>query len=119
MRQQADVDPAVMAVLGDASRRGARRQMSKRQRAQARRDARRERITLELDPSIVRMVKSIAGREGVSPAGVCNLLLADAIVRYVAREIEFDNTNTRPSRSPRFEWVVTIDGPAIEQKTGL
>lgn len=117
-RKRAMVDPAVLAVLGDGERRGKTRRMSARQRKQAARDAVRQRVTLEVDRAVMDMVRRVATREGVSPAGVCSLFLAEMLMRYADGEIDFAE-HTRPSRSPRYEWVVTIDGEAIQKKTGL
>lgn len=114
-RKKVRMDAAVAAVLGDADRRERRRRMTKTERRQAERDAERERVTLELDPRVVSMIRSIAEAEGCSPAGAVNLLLADAIGRYVDGIVEFHG-HRRASRSPRYKWVTLP--PGISQLSG-
>lgn len=107
-RHLVDMDAAVSAVLGDARRRERQRAMTPSQRRQASRDAARERVTLELDPALVTMVRDIAAHEGISPAGVVNRFLSAAIQGYVDDQIDFQAC-VRPSRSPRYEWVVELE----------
>ena len=92
--------------------------MNHAQRRQAKRDAVRQRVTLEIDRAVMEMVRRVAQREGISPAGVCSLFLAEMLQQYAARQIDFAD-HTRPSRSPRYEWVVVVDGDALQKKTGL
>ena len=107
-RQRVVVDPAVAAVLGDAEKRATRRTMTQRQRKQAVRDEKRKRVTWELEPRIVEMVERIARAEGVSPASATNLLVVEAVARYVDGALVFDGQR-RPSRSPRYEFVIELD----------
>jgi hypothetical protein len=104
-RRKVNMDPAVAAVMGDTKRRERRRGMTKAQKRQAERDAQRQRVTLELDPRIVAMVREIAEAEGCSPASVINLFVADALQRYVDGELVFVG-HRRPSEGPRYDWVV-------------
>jgi hypothetical protein len=105
------MDPAVAAVLGQGERRQRERRQTPAQRRQAARDAKRTRITLELDPRIVQLLREVAEVEGTSPAGAANLLLREGLRRYVEGGLEF-HKHRRPSRSPRYEWVVelSLDG---------
>lgn len=108
-RRRAVIDPAVLAVLGDADQRDARRQMTPAQRQKAERDAKRQRVTLELAPEIVEMVKMIAEFEECSPAGVINLFVMKAIEQYVNSEITLDGRR-RASQTHRWGWVVVLEG---------
>jgi hypothetical protein len=108
-RRHMQIDPAIEAIMGSAEQRARQRRMTPAERRQAKRDAQRERVTLELDPALMAMVRQIAEAEGISPAGVINLLLVPGIEKYAAGEIDFGE-NTRPSRSPRYEWVVELQG---------
>ena len=110
-RQKVVLDPAVAAIVGDGGKRQQARRRTKVQQSQAKRDAKRRRVTLELNPHVAQMLDAIAGEEGCSPAGVVNLLVCDAARRYVAGAVRF-NGNRRAARGPRYEWVVELDGAA-------
>ena len=65
-------------------------------------------VTLELNPDLVGLVRRVAEREGVSPAGVVNVLLLEGLERYGRRDLEIDGY-VRPSQGPRYDWVVELD----------
>jgi len=117
-RQRVQVDPAVAAVLQDADRRSQRREMSQKQRKQAQRDEKRVRMTLELDPRVARMIGAIAVAEEVSPAGATNLLIVEAVQRYVEGVLEFEGQR-QPSRSPRYVFMVELNGRVAELERQL
>ena len=108
-RQQVTLDPAVEAVLGEGRQRRQRRGMTVGQRKKAEQDARRKRVTLELKPQVVEMVRLIAEFEECSPAGIVDLFVAEAGQRYIEGEIIL-NGRRRASRSPRWGWVIVLDG---------
>jgi len=110
-RQGVVIDPAVAAIIQDGTRREGQRGMTRTQRRQAKRDAERQRVTYEVDPAVAAIVAGIAEREGCSPAGVVNLMVATAARGYVRGELEFCG-HRRESRSPRYEWVVELNGEA-------
>ena len=107
-RQKVIVDPAVDAILRDNNRRHQRRGMTQAQRAKADRDAKRQRVTLELAPEIVEMVKMIAEFEECSPAGVINLFVMKASEQYINNEITLDGRR-RESQTHRWGWVVVLE----------
>ena len=107
-RRQPGLDPAVLAVLGDADQRGTRRQMTPAQRKKADRNAKRQRVTFELAPEIVEMVKMIAEFEECSPAGVINLFVMKASEQYINDEITLDGRR-RASQTHRWGWVVVLE----------
>jgi hypothetical protein len=94
-RRSVALDPAVVAIVEGGQRRRRKRQ----------REMRRVRMTLELNPAIRNVIREVAKKEGVSPAGVVDLFVADALQRYRSGELEFGE-HTRPSRGPRYDWVV-------------
>ena len=108
-RQTVVLDPAVAAILGEGERRKRRRGQTKAQRARAERDGKRQRMTLELDPAVAEMIEAIATAEGCSPASVVNLLVTECVAQYVAGQVDFEESR-RPSRSPRYRWVVELNG---------
>jgi len=108
-RQKVRLDPAVDAVLGEGRQRRERRRMTPGQRKKAEQDAKRKRVTFELKPEVVEMVRLIAEFEECSPAGVVDLFVAEAAQQYVQGEIILDGRR-RPSRSPRWGWVIVLDG---------
>ena len=121
MRREVRLDPAVEAVLGDGARRGRRRRMTRREREQAERDSRRQRVTLELNPEVVGLVRRVAEYEGVSPAGVVNVLLLEGLGRYGRGELGIDEY-VRPSQGPRYDWVVEVEvgelGEVVDGRIG-
>jgi len=108
-RQQVVLDPAVMAALGDGKEQRRRREMTPAQRAKAQRDAKRQRVTFELDPQVVKMITQIAAAEQCSPAGVVNLLVTEGVRQYMAGSLVFDG-HRQVSGSPKWGWVVMIEG---------
>ncbi len=115
-RQQVTVPADVQAILGDARTRAQRRTMTKKQQRQADRDALRQRVTLELDPRVVEMIRQVARTEGCSPAGVVNLLALEGLRRYAEGAVEFYG-NKRPSEGHRYAWVITPAGvEAVQQE---
>ena len=108
-RQKVELDPAVAAILGDGKKRQRRRGQTRTQRVRAERDGKRQRMTLELDPAVAEMIETIATAEGCSPASVVNLMVTECVAQYVAGGVDFEE-NRRPSRSPRYRWVVELNG---------
>jgi len=114
-RQQVNVPADVQAILGDARTRVQRREMTGKQRRQADRDAQRQRVTLELDPRVVEMIRQVARAEECSPAGVVNLLALEGLRRYAEGAVEFYE-NKRPSEGHRYAWVIVPVGVEAMQK---
>lgn len=106
------LDPAVASLLSDAERRQKLRRLPRNEQKKARRDAARERTIYEIPVELKNAIEEIAGEEGLSPSSVVILLLADGIRRYRAKQISFHGLK-RPSRSPRYEWV--LDRGAAEK----
>lgn len=99
-RRLGQVDPAVLAIVSEGSSRQARRQ--KKQTV-----GQRSKVTLRIDPATRRIIEAVARNESTSQAGVVDLFVAEAVRRYIADEIQFDQ-HTRESRSPRQMWVVDV-----------
>jgi hypothetical protein len=106
-RREVDLDPAVAAILGDQRQRRKIRRASKKEAAELRRQAARHRVTLELDPVVVRVLRKVADAEGVSPAGACNWLLGNALVQYAEGTLDFSECK-RGSESHRWAFVVEL-----------
>lgn len=107
-----EIDPAVASILGDAGRKQRIRCLPRDEQRKARRDAARERTTYEVPVIIKDAVEEIAEREGLSPSSVVILFLADGIRRYRSGKVSFYGLK-KPSRSPRYEWVLAqnaVDG---------
>jgi hypothetical protein len=106
-RREVDLDPAVAAILGDQEQRRRIRHASKKDAAELRRQAARHRVTLELDPVVVRVLRKAADAEGVSPAAACNWLLGNALVQYAEGMLDFAECK-RGSESHRWAFVVEL-----------
>ncbi len=107
-RQTVNIDPAVAAILGESEQRAQRRAMTPAQRQRAQRQAQRKSVTYEMHADLVAIVREIAEAMAISPAAVVNRLLLDALQRYADGEVDFEDY-LRPSRSPRYQWVVEIN----------
>jgi hypothetical protein len=110
-RQRVELDPAVMAVLGDGERRARSRAMSQGQRRRARRDEARSKATYDLPEELIAAVAARAAREDCSVSGLAGLLMAHGLAALRRGEIDVDRY-LQPSRSPRFAWVVDV--PDVE-----
>ena len=107
-RQRVNLDPAMVAILEEGYQRQRNRRMTPVQRKKAARDAKRQRVTFELKPEIVEMIKLIAEFEECSPAGIVDLFVMEAVQEYIQGAIILDGRR-RASRSPRWGWVVVLD----------
>lgn len=121
-RRDPNLDPAVAAILGDQERKEKIRTAPKKEAAELRRQASRHRVTLELDPTVVKVLRTVAKAEGVSPAGACNWLLANALAQYAEGDLDFSECK-QGSESHRWAFVVELGELAgtLEQitQTGL
>ncbi len=99
-------DPAVMAAIEGGQGRG--RPGGPGRRRRRRRRARPGRVTLELDVRIKAIIQEVAQAEGISPAGLVNLFVGDALGRYRSGELEVAQ-HVRESRNTVFEFVVVLD----------
>lgn len=113
-----DIDPAVASILGDAERKQRIRRLPKSERKKARQDAARERTIFEVPVVIKEAIEEIARQEGLSPSSVVILFLADGIRRYLGRKVSFYGLK-KPSRSPRYEWVLAQNAVDSVLQSGL
>ena len=103
MRNGVTLDPAVAAVLGDGQRRARRRGMNAGERRRAAADAARSKMTLDLTPAVMRELRATAEREQCSASSLAAGLLEVGLEALGRGEMELE---MRPSRSPRFLWIV-------------
>lgn len=108
MRQNNDLDPAVAAILGESQFKQQLRRADPTTAAELKRQRARERITLELHPSVVQALRAVAEGLGISPASVCNWLLGHALLQYAAGDLDMSDA-LLPSNSPRWAAVMDMD----------
>jgi hypothetical protein len=109
-RRQEVLDPAVAALIANGERQQALRQMSKKERAEALRQAARTRVTYDIPEPVQEATGRIAAQEGISASAVVALLLADGLRRYGEGSISFTANGTkRSSRSPKYDFAVDDD----------
>lgn len=113
-----DIDPAVASILGDAERKQRIRRLPRDEQKKARQDAARKRTIFEVPVTIKDAIEEIAEQEGLSPSSVVILLLADGIRRYRSGKVSFYGLK-RPSRSPRYEWVLAQNAVDSVLQRGL
>ena len=106
-RRDVNLDPAVAAILGDQEQKEKIRKAPKKKAAELRRQAARHRVTLELDPVVVKVLRQAAEAEGVSPAAACNWLLGNALAMYAGGDLDFSECK-RGSESHRWAFVVEL-----------
>lgn len=113
----AELDPAVAALLRDqeeksrirtASKKDAARlrQQREKEEAERARQRARHRVTLELNQIVVDALRQVAQAEEISPASACNWLLANALLQYGRRDLDFAGCK-KGTTSPR--WPFTVD----------
>lgn len=107
-RQEASLDPAVRAILGEQAFQKKLRTSDQQTRGELKRQKARHRVTLELHPAVVAALRQIAAREGCSPAAACNYLLAHALLQYRDGEIDFAPAK-RGTESNRWDFVIVLD----------
>ena len=107
-RQTISLDPAVAAILGESTQRKQQRAMTPAQRARAQHKASQIGVNYLMNADLVNIVRDLADALGISPASAVNRLLLDALQRYAAGDITFDDY-LQPSRSPRYQWTVEIN----------
>jgi hypothetical protein len=75
----------------------------------------RQRVTLELDPELVDLVRQLAQELGISMAGVVDRLLLDGLERWASGEVDFDRF-LQPTSQGRYRWVVEIDPNGLHEQ---
>ena len=108
LQRREALDPAVAAMLGDTQRRERLSHLPPAQRKKAKRDAERARFTYDLDPALIAAIQTAAHREGISASGLAHFLLTQAMRQYQSGGIDL-HPYKRPSRSPKFDWVLEFD----------
>lgn len=101
------IDPAVSAVMDDAvyggmERARMRRSMTPGKRRKADRDARRVRATYDLPEQLIERLEKVAAQESLPVSQVAAFYLLSGLE---GRPLEMIK---RPSRSPRFDWVLEL-----------
>jgi len=112
-RRDVELDPAVRAILGDQSFKQKKRRSTRDDRRELERQHSRQRVTLELNPLVVDLLRRIAEREYCSPASAANLLLTHAILAYRDGDLPFSG-HIRGTGSSRWENVIVLDEFAQE-----
>ena len=104
-RKTVTFDPAVAAILGDGERREKGRHMKASERKEAKRQAARVRLMLDVPEWLRDAVMAEGERRGTSTSSLAALLLAVGL-----REVRSGRVDVRrkPSESPRFEWLVEV-----------
>lgn len=111
-RQDVHLDPAVAAILGEQEFKQRAREADtpaeKRQvRKEKERRESRQRVTLELHPQVVAVLRKVAEVEGCSPAAACNYLLGRALLEYGSGAWPLDEVKATTD-SNRWQYVVDV-----------
>ena len=94
------------AIAEQLRKKRAQRKMPPTERREARRQARRHKVTYDIPTAVTDAVKSVAEREGISASAVAALFLAHAVYRYSEGQLSLDDVVRRKSSSPRWPRVV-------------
>ncbi len=110
-RRAIQIDPAVAAILGAGDQRQTERHQTARQRKEARRQAARVRITLDVPDWLKARLLAVAAEREVSASTLAAFLLIDGLRQVSRGALPVPRT---PSDSPRFGWLVEVpeDEPA-------
>jgi len=119
--QEIKLDPAVQAYMSQGEQAQASTQIEKEkglseyQRRKRKRDAARVKATYDLTAWVKATIEKIADQERIPKSNLANVLLAEALVRYRAGEIDLDGYK-QTSRNPRFDWFLEVDDePPFEE----
>lgn len=119
-RQSVDLDPAVAALLGQASRQSHNSRMHRTPAGQLRaaRTTARTSITLELNAELAAILRHTADDLGLSPASLADILLNHALLHLADIDL---HSQIRESRSPRYLYVsaVSLNGLAAHVAQAL
>jgi hypothetical protein len=112
VRQDTNLDPAVAAILGEQEYKDRVRQAetpAEKKKLKKTRQEReqRQRVTLELHPDVVAVLRRIAEVEGCSPAGACNYLLGQAMLQYGTGTLSLQEVKAITD-SNRWQFVVIV-----------
>ena len=77
----------------------------------------RQTVTWEPNAELVAIVRRMSQALKISSAGVVDRLLLEGLQRYVAGEIDFEGY-LRPSRGPRYRWVVEVPTAGLRETVG-
>lgn len=109
MVSNSDLDGAVARLLQAENRATRVRRAPKAKRKEIKRQQARSRMSVDLDPRIMRLIDQIAEREQVSKSGVVNLFLAIALVDHATKPDEaFSGDRIQVSESPKWEYTVSL-----------
>jgi hypothetical protein len=75
----------------------------------------RQTVTWEPNAELVAIVRHMGQALGISAAGVVDRLLLEGLQRYAAGEIDFEGY-LRPSRGPRYLWVVEVPTDGLQER---
>ena len=107
-RKPVVLDPAVNTILGESTQRQQQRTMTAAQRQRAQRQATSKGVNYLMNIELADIIRRLADSLGISPASAVNRLLLDALQRYAAGELTFDEY-LQPSRSSRYQWIIEIN----------
>ena len=104
-RKTVAFDPAVAAILGDGDKRDRDRHMNASERKEAKRQAARVRLVLDVPEWLRDAVMDEAEKRSTSASSMAALLLAVGL-----REVREGHVEVRRKRSdsPRFDWLVDV-----------
>lgn len=107
---KADDDPAVEAALGQRDvyqRFGRAAARTNAERKKAKRDAARQRALYDLPEDVIQAVDALAERISSSKSQVAAYLLITGLHAVANGQVDLSAAR-RPSRSPRFEYTLTL-----------
>ena len=77
----------------------------------------RQTVTWEPNAELVAIVRRMGQVLGISAAGIVDRLLLEGLQRYAAGKIDFEGY-LRPSRGPRYLWVVEVPADGLQETVG-
>lgn len=99
------LDPAVADIMGDMEQRQTVRTLTKKQKAERAKMARRNRLVIDIPPEVEGLIGAIAADRDVSISGVIEIALREFIKSNGEGRVKWSDYLV-PSRCPRFGFKV-------------
>jgi hypothetical protein len=110
------IDPSVADILSDGTRRQSELHLPLRERKKKARERKKirerkeRRVTYDLPPALRQRISETADEQGVPASQLATLLLRFGLKALDSGEIDLANHPRKPSKSPRYDWNLVIEG---------
>jgi hypothetical protein len=107
-KRQQVADPAVADLLADMDRKKRLSSLPKAMQKKARREAARHKVGLDLPLALHEELRLVADKESISISSLTAFFAKRGLIEYKTGKVDLQ-PYLRISRSPRFEYVLSLD----------